>query len=65
MQKNGSRAIYDFDPWIHAGFDEFMHNYRLEPGDLTEDIQSIIVNLGGRELLEPLNFRYIAEAETK
>jgi DNA-binding Lrp family transcriptional regulator len=49
----------------YSDFDEFMHNYRLELGDLAEDVQSVIVNLAGRELIKPLNFRYLAEAETK
>ena len=49
----------------YADFDEFMHYYRLELGDLAEDVQSIIVNLAGRELLKPFNVKYLAEAETK
>ena len=49
----------------YADFDEFMHNYRLELGDLAEDIQSVIVNLAGNELLKPFNPVYLAEAETK
>lgn len=49
----------------YADFDEFMHNYRLELGDMAEDVQSVIVNLSGRELLKPLNVKYLAEAETK
>jgi len=49
----------------YADFDEFMHNYRLELGDTAEDVQSIIINLAGRELLKPLNLKYLAETETK
>lgn len=49
----------------YAHFDEFMHNYKFELGELIEEAQSVIVNLAGRELLKPLSVKYLAEAETK
>lgn len=47
----------------YADYDEFMHNYRLELGDTADDVQTILVNLHGRELLKPLRFRYLAEVK--
>jgi DNA-binding Lrp family transcriptional regulator len=46
----------------YSDYDEFMRNYRLELGDFIDDVQSILVNLRGKELLKPLNFKYLAEA---
>jgi len=42
-------------------FDDFMRNYRLELGEFAEDIQSVLVNLRGKELLKPLHLKYLAE----
>ncbi len=42
-------------------YDEFMRNYRLEMGEFAEDIQSVLVNLRGKELLKPLHLKYLAE----
>lgn len=47
----------------YSDYDEFMHNYRLELGDTAEDVQTVLVNLGGRELLKPLHLKYLAEAK--
>ena len=45
----------------YSEYDEFMYKYRLELGDTINDLQTVLVNLAGRELLKPLNFRYLAE----
>ena len=47
----------------YADYDEFMHNLRLEMGDLIEDIQSVLVNLSGTELLKPLHLKYLTKAK--
>lgn len=51
---------------IHKSFndyDEFMHNYRLELGSFADDVQTVLVNLRGKELLKPLHFRYLTDAK--
>jgi DNA-binding Lrp family transcriptional regulator len=47
----------------YSGYDEWMRNIRLEMGDLMDDVQSVLVNLSGKELLKPLNLKYLAEAK--
>lgn len=47
----------------YSDYDEFMRNYRLELGDTIDDIQSILVNLRGKELIKPFDFKYLAEAK--
>jgi DNA-binding Lrp family transcriptional regulator len=45
----------------YADYDEFMRSYKLELGDLIEDVQYVLVNLAGKELLKPLHLKYMAE----
>ncbi|HKZ94540.1 MAG TPA: AsnC family transcriptional regulator [Candidatus Bathyarchaeia archaeon] len=45
----------------YSEYDEFMYQYRREWGDAIDDVQPILVNLVGRELLKPLNLKYLAE----
>jgi len=47
----------------YSDYDDWFRNIRLELGDLIDDVQSALVNLRGKELLKPLNFKYIAEQE--
>lgn len=47
----------------YSDYDDFMRSYRLELGEFIDDIQSILVNLCGKEILKPLNFKYLAEAK--
>jgi DNA-binding Lrp family transcriptional regulator len=47
----------------YSDYDEFMRNYRLELGELIDDVQSVFVNLDGKELLKPLNLKYLAETK--
>ena len=47
----------------YSDYDEFMYKYRLELADTVEDLQTVIVNLAGREILKPLNLKYLAETE--
>jgi len=44
-------------------YDEFLRSHRLELGEFVEDVQSILVNLGGKEILKPLGFTCLIEAE--
>jgi DNA-binding Lrp family transcriptional regulator len=47
----------------YTEYDEFMRSYRLELGEFIDDVQSILVNLAGKELLKPLHFKYLTEAK--
>ena len=47
----------------YAEYDEWFRRFRMEMGDLVDDIQSVIVNLHGKEVLKPLHLKYLAEAE--
>lgn len=47
----------------YADYDEWFSKIRLEMGDLADDIQSVLVNLRGKEVLKPLHFKYLSEAE--
>ena len=47
----------------YSDYDEFMYRYRLELADTVDDLQTVIVNLAGRELLKPLNLKYLAETK--
>jgi len=47
----------------YSDYDEFMYRYRLELADTVDDLQTVLVNLAGRELLKPLHLKYLAETE--
>lgn len=47
----------------YSDYDEWMRNLGRELGDFIEDIQSVLVNLAGKELLKPLSVKYLAEEE--
>jgi DNA-binding Lrp family transcriptional regulator len=47
----------------YKDYDEFLRNHRLKLGDFVEDVQSILVNLGGKEIMKTLGFRCLFEAE--
>ncbi len=49
----------------YSDYDEFMSSYRYELGDFIDDVQCILVNLAGKELLKPFSLKYLAEAEAK
>jgi DNA-binding Lrp family transcriptional regulator len=44
----------------YRDYDEFMRNHRLELGDFVEDVQSVLVNLCGKEVVKPLSLKYLA-----
>ena len=45
----------------YAEYDGWFRRFRGEWGDLVDDIQSVIVNLRGGEIIKPLNFKYLSE----
>ena len=45
----------------YADYDQWFRNFRGEWGELVDDIQSVMVNLRGGEVIKPLNFKYISE----
>jgi len=47
----------------YKDYDDFMREYRLELGSFISDVQSILVNLAGTELLKPLNLKYLTKAK--
>ena len=47
----------------YSDYDDFMRNLRLEMGDLIDNIQSVLVNLRGSELLKPLHLKYLTEVK--
>ncbi|MCK4435809.1 Lrp/AsnC family transcriptional regulator [Candidatus Bathyarchaeota archaeon] len=47
----------------YSDFDSFMAKHKRELGDTFTDVQTVLVNLGGSQILKPLHFKYLAEAE--
>jgi len=47
----------------YKDYDEFLRNHRLKLGDFVEDVQSILVNLSGKEISKPLSFTCLFKAE--
>jgi len=47
----------------YKDYDDFLRSHRLELGEFAEDVQSILVNLSGKEVLKPLGFTCLFEAE--
>jgi DNA-binding Lrp family transcriptional regulator len=45
----------------YSNYDEWMRNIRLEMAEFLEDVKSVLVNLAGKELLKPLNLKYLGE----
>ncbi len=47
----------------YKDYDEFLVKHRLELGHFVEDVQSILVNLGGKEIVKPLGFECVFTPE--
>jgi len=45
----------------YSDFDKFMFDHKREMGDFVDSVQSVLVNLGGSEILKPLHLKYLAE----
>ncbi|MCW4055842.1 MAG: Lrp/AsnC family transcriptional regulator, partial [Candidatus Bathyarchaeota archaeon] len=46
----------------YGEYDEFLHDMRLQMGDLIDDVKTLMINLTARDRLKPLHLRYLAEA---
>jgi DNA-binding Lrp family transcriptional regulator len=46
----------------YSDLDDFLFEHKRELGDMFTGIQTILVNLGGDQILKPLHFKYLAEA---
>jgi len=49
----------------YKDYDEFLGNHRLMLGEFVEDVQSILVNLGGKEIMKPIGFKGLFEADAQ
>jgi len=47
----------------YADYDDWMRNLKLEMGDFMENVDSVLVNLCGKELLKSLHLKYLAETK--
>jgi len=47
----------------YADYDDFMRIYRLDLGEFADDVQSVLVNLSGKELVKPFHLKYLAETK--
>lgn len=47
----------------YSDFDKFMTEHRMQLGDMVTDVESVIVNLEGPDILKPLHLKYLGEAE--
>ena len=45
----------------YSDLDNFLTKHKRELGDMCTDIQTVLVNLGGNQILKPLHFKYLAE----
>ncbi len=59
----GSDAIMMSVHRSYAEYDGLLHELRRDLGDTIDDVQSMLVNLGGSEVLKPLGLKYLADAE--
>lgn len=47
---------------VHKSYsDNFLIDQKRDLGDLFTDIQTVLVNLGGSQVLKPLHFKYVGE----
>jgi DNA-binding Lrp family transcriptional regulator len=49
---------------LHKSFkdyDEFMQDHRQKMGQYVTDVNSVLINLAGKDLLKPLHIKYLAE----
>ena len=47
----------------YPDYDKFMQGLRFDLGEYIDDIQPLLVNLSGTQVLKPLHLKYLAEAE--
>jgi len=68
LMSGGSRGmnVDGFMISVHKSYsslDKFLSEQKNELGDMFTDIQTVIVNLGGSDILKPLHLKYLADAE--
>ncbi len=47
----------------YSTFDSFMAKHKRELGDTFTDVQTVIINLGGSQILKPFHLKYLAELQ--
>jgi len=47
----------------YSDFDSFMAEHKRELGDMFTDVQAVLVNFGGSQILKPLHFKYLGEGK--
>ncbi len=47
----------------YSDFDSFMAEHKRELGDMFTDVQTVLVNFGGSQILKPLHFKYLGEGK--
>ena len=47
----------------YSDFDKFMFDHKREMGWSVDNVQTVIVNLGGSAILKPLHLKYLAETK--
>ena len=47
----------------YSDFDKFMFDHKREMGWSVDNVQTVIVNLGGSAILKPLHLKYLAEVK--
>lgn len=60
---NGSDSFMISVHKSYGEYDDMLRELRRDLGDTINDIQSILVNLEGNDVLKPLGMKYLAETE--
>jgi DNA-binding Lrp family transcriptional regulator len=47
----------------YADFDDFIQRFKLEWGEAIDDIQTVLINLAGKQVLKPFNFKALSLIE--
>jgi hypothetical protein len=47
----------------YADYDDWFRRFRLQWGEMMDNAESVLVNLCGQEVIKPLHFKYLSEAE--
>lgn len=45
----------------YSDFDEFIQRFKLEWGEAIDDIQTVLINLAGKQVLKPFNLKYLSQ----
>jgi DNA-binding Lrp family transcriptional regulator len=48
----------------YSDFDEFMSEHNMELGDMFTEVENVIVNFEGADILKPFHMKYLAKALT-